>query len=121
MNTGTDDLKNAAGQQTDVRPSVEKEKDTIGNVIGETWDKVEDKAEELWKQFQAKTGFSDEKINDLKAKASHKVEDIRAEIETWDDEAKEKWDELKVKAGRWWARIKDKFDGDDDNPKIGNA
>ena len=38
-------------------------------------------------------------------------------METWDDEAKEKWEELKGKAGTWWAKIKDEFDGDDENEK----
>lgn len=61
--------------------------------VEEAWDKVEDKAEELWKQFQVKTGFDDEKIAELKAKASHKLEDLKAEMDTWDDEAKAKWEE----------------------------
>jgi len=85
--------------------------------IQETWDKVEDKAEELWKQFQAKTGFSDDKIADLKTKASHKIDELKAEMETWDDTAKVKWEELKGKSGDWWAKIKDKFEGGEDTEK----
>lgn len=92
-------------------------KDKTENVFDETVDKVGDKAEELWKQLQAKTGFSDEKIDQLKAKASTKIDELKAEMDTWDDEAKEKWEELKGKAGSWWSKIKDEFDGDDEKEK----
>jgi ElaB/YqjD/DUF883 family membrane-anchored ribosome-binding protein len=95
----------------------EELKDKAENIFEETVDKVGDKAEALWKQLQAKTGFSDQKIDELKAKASTKIEDLKAEMETWDDEAKEKWAELKGKAGTWWSKIKDEFDGENENDK----
>jgi DNA phosphorothioation-dependent restriction protein DptG len=75
-----------------------------------TWDKVGDKAEELWKQFQAKTGFSDEKIEELKQKASEKIDELKGEMDTWDDEAKTTWEELKTKAGGWWTKLRDSFE-----------
>ena len=91
------------------------------NSFDETVDNFSAKAEELWKQFQLKTGFSDDKIESLKIKAASKIDELKVEMDAWDEAAKIKWEALKTSAGSWWDKIKEERDRGDEPHKKGKS
>ena len=113
-----------AGQTPDQGSGIDKLKHVAGQLANDaekTFEKVSDKAEDLWDK--TKSGELAKDTKEAAEKAWDKVEDKAEEL--WDkarkvdikEEAKEKLEDLKEGAGKLWDKIVDKFDGEDSPEK----
>jgi|688.fasta_scaffold170659_3 plasmid stabilization system protein ParE len=112
----------AAGQSAREESNIDKLKQAAGDMAdaaGKTWDKAEDKAEELWDKSSSMAKDAAHAAEKAWDKAEDKAEELwdKAKSGELKEDAKEKLDELKDGASRLWDRIVDKLDGDDDPAK----